>query len=75
MIKENRYLRALDAYVLSMHHMSTGKKMKIQVIKNLSPLLTDLISLVRILRSFRKPTMPNIVLCLILYLSFPWYSC
>lgn len=38
-------------------------------------LLTDFISLVRTLsRSFRKPTMPNIVSCLILYLSFMWYS-
>lgn len=38
-------------------------------------LLTDFISLVRTLsRSFRKPSMPNIVLCLILYLSFMWYS-
>lgn len=50
--------------VLSMDHESTDKKMKIQVIKNPSPLVrlvTDLISLVRTLRSFRKPTMPNIV--------------
>lgn len=68
----------MDVCVLSMHHISTDKKMKIQVIKNPSPLVllaTDLISLVRTLGSFRKPNMPNIVLCLILYLSFIWYSC
>lgn len=38
-------------------------------------LLTDFISPVRTLsRSLRKPTMPNIVSCLLLYLSFMWYS-
>lgn len=87
MIKKNRYL-IFKSTVLSVCGCKSVclaciaylliRKMKIQVTKHPSSLVmlvTDSISLVRTRRSFRKPTIPDIVLCLILYLSFIWYSC